>query len=285
MQTNIPIFRAAYSDRTALLMATLSRLVYRFPPFDCAPGPCSSVPDAFTAIGFDRITYFHNDLVDGWALIVENEDLAAIAFRGTASLQNWRTNFQASLITPANVQGDLKVHEGFYSAFEKLHDGTQGIRASVAQIVQMTKGRKPFYITGHSLGGALAQIATAVLACDQIAACYTFGSPRIGNRHFDLWVKPPSYRIANYADIVPQIPIYVPFLYPYRHSGEPRYLPDKVAGSPYRYEPAFAARIWQWLVALNYLWRAGKILGIDEHNIAHYEAKLAAIEANRQRSL
>jgi thioesterase domain-containing protein len=30
----------------------------------------------------------------------------------------------------------------------------------------------PIYITGHSLGGALAQIASAVLGDDQVAACY-----------------------------------------------------------------------------------------------------------------
>jgi hypothetical protein len=30
----------------------------------------------------------------------------------------------------------------------------------------------PIYITGHSLGGAPAQIASAVLGDDQVAACY-----------------------------------------------------------------------------------------------------------------
>jgi thioesterase domain-containing protein len=35
----------------------------------------------------------------------------------------------------------------------------------------------PIYFAGHSLGGALAQIAAAVLGDDNTAACYTFGSP------------------------------------------------------------------------------------------------------------
>src|SRR6516162_5958527 len=72
----------------------------------------------------------------------------------------------------------------------------------------------------HSLGGALAQIAGAVLGSDQVAACYTYGSPRVGNFYFDPWVKVPSYRVMNYADIVPQVPLPIA----YRHSGDPRYM-------------------------------------------------------------
>lgn len=33
----------------------------------------------------------------------------------------------------------------------------------------------------------------------------------VGNIYFDLWVKVPSYRVMNYADIVPQVP--VPLVY------------------------------------------------------------------------
>jgi hypothetical protein len=61
-------------------MATLSRLTYEFPPIDCVPGPCSSIPTEFSELGFDRISYynyFHNGLIDGWAFIVEGKDLAA----------------------------------------------------------------------------------------------------------------------------------------------------------------------------------------------------------------
>ena len=54
-----------------------------------------------------------------------------------------------------------------------------------------------FYITGHSLGGALAQIASAALSRDNLAACYTFGSPRVGTAGFDEQVKCPHYRVIN----------------------------------------------------------------------------------------
>jgi Lipase (class 3) len=108
----------------------------------------------------------------------------------------------------------------------------------------------PIYITGHSLGGAPAQIASAVLGDDQVAACYTFGSPLVGNIYFDLWVKPPSYRLINYADIVG-----------YRHAGDARYLPDVAIDSPYRFDPNLIERGWQLVRGIVQFLRARSILG------------------------
>jgi len=160
-----------------------------------------SVPKELSDLGFNRLTSFHNDLSDGWAYVAESELLIVLAFRGTRSTTNWETNLHARLIHPAGTDARLRVHQGFYGAFERLSDGAKGIRQKINEIEAATVGRIPIYITGHSLGGALAQIAAAVLGSDQIAACYTFGSPRVGNYVFDLWVKPPSYRLVNYADI------------------------------------------------------------------------------------
>ena len=77
-----------------------------------------------------------------------------------------------------------------------------------------------FYITGHSLGGALAQIAAAALDRDNLAACYTFGSPRVGTAGFDEQVKCPHYRVINNWDLIPGLPL--AFFRGYRHNGESR---------------------------------------------------------------
>jgi len=74
----------------------------------------------------------------------------------------------------------LRVHKGFYEAFSKLNEGKLGIKEKMDAVKASTNGAIAIYITGHSLGGALAQIAAAVLGTDQVAACYTFGSPRVG---------------------------------------------------------------------------------------------------------
>jgi triacylglycerol lipase len=64
----------------------------------------------------------------------------------------------------------------------------------------------PLYICGHSLGGALAIVATWKLESRYNAACYTFGGPRVGNSACADRFKTPIYRIVNGADPVPFIP-------------------------------------------------------------------------------
>jgi triacylglycerol lipase len=221
----LPTLRGAYSDRTAALMAYLAQFAY---DKRIEAKGVVSLPDELAQLDFQKITSFHNGMTNGWAYVAEGKDLIALSFRGTASIQDWGTDFRARLSHPENTDQQLRVHEGFYRAFTKLDEGALGIQDKIDSIKQSANGLVPIYITGHSLGGALTQIAGAVLGGDQIAACYTFGSPRVGNAYFDLWVKVPSYRVMNYADIVPQVPL--PIVY--RHSGDPRYMPKSATHLP-----------------------------------------------------
>jgi triacylglycerol lipase len=246
--SQLPILRAAYSDRTAALRAKLADLAYTYPREGSVGGDVPVVPDTFTALGFTKISYFHTTAHNGWAYVAEGTDLIAIVFRRTQSTQDWRTDLHFRMVRPEGGDKNLWVHVGFMEAFNSLDDGKGGIREKVEEL----KARQvPIYLAGHSLGGALAQIGCAVLGCDQIAACYTFGSPRVGNKYFDLWVKPPSYRVVNFADIVPQVP-WFGFPFPpqlYVHSGDIRYLPRKMDGLIYRYQPNFIVRGWQLILA------------------------------------
>ena len=275
--SDLPTLRAAYSDRTAALMAYLAAFVY---DRRIEAKGVLQVPPELAAFGFDKLTSFHNGMTDGWAYIAEGADLVALSFRGTSSTKNLDTDFRVTLIHPDNTDQQLRVHEGFYRAFVKPNEGKLGIEDKMGAIKQATNGAVPIYISGHSLGGALAQIAAAVLGSDQVGACYTYGSPRVGNSYFDLWVKVPSYRVLNYADIVPQVPL--PIVY--RHSGDPRYMPDHATPSPYRFEPNLLERGWQMIRGLIQLIRAGSILGIQDHAIAAYCDKLNVIAEARDQS-
>ncbi|KAM0842410.1 hypothetical protein ACQ4PT_058395 [Festuca glaucescens] len=86
------------------------------------------------------------------------------------------------------------------------------------------------YVTGHSLGGALATLLVLELSSSQMAkngvifvTVYNFGSPRVGNRRFaDVYnakVK-DSWRVVNHRDIIPT----VPHLMGYCHVEAPIYL-------------------------------------------------------------
>ena len=72
----------------------------------------------------------------------------------------------------------------------------------------------PCYITGHSLGGAIATLAALEIAINipqirEQLQLYTYGSPRIGDRNFaqaHSQLIPNSYRIVNLSDSVPLVP-------------------------------------------------------------------------------
>jgi hypothetical protein len=296
----LPNLRAAYSDRTSALMAFLAAFAYHpsidaafpdranngagvaqrpkagsqdFRPNQVGSKEIASIPGDLAQLGFTSLSVFSNGMTDGFAFVAESPDLVVLSFRGTQSQKNWNTNFRAFLVHPENTNAKLRVHQGFYQAFKELADA--GLEEKIAAVERVT-GR-PLYITGHSLGGALAQIAAAVFGSDTIAACYTFGSPRVGNFIFDLWVKPPSYRVINHADLVPQVPLPIG----YRHSGDPRYLPKRVEDSPFRYQPSPLDRCRQLGEGILQFLRTWSILGIKDHAIAEYYAKLEEIAAAR----
>jgi hypothetical protein len=68
---------------------------------------------------------------------------------------------------------------------------------------------KPLFITGHSMGGALAVLTAWRLATlgRPPVATYTFGAPRVGDTTFCSGYALPTYRIVNRLDIVPEVPL------------------------------------------------------------------------------
>jgi len=68
------------------------------------------------------------------------------------------------------------------------------------------------WITGHSLGGALAVLAAENLSAQgvEIQGVYTYGQPRVGDskfaKNFDLRMKNKTYRFVYDEDVVPRVP-------------------------------------------------------------------------------
>jgi hypothetical protein len=63
---------------------------------------------------------------------------------------------------------------------------------------------------------------------------------------------------------------------PYRHAGDPRYMPDQVIGSPYRW-PSLLQRIGQFAKAVVQIVKSQSILGIEDHQIGEYCRKINAL--------
>lgn len=71
--------------------------------------------------------------------------------------------------------------QGFDDGVNTVWHGDDGMLAMLKSLVSEEGKNRKLYVTGHSLGGALATVAGARLAFEHdmnIAGIYTIGSPR-----------------------------------------------------------------------------------------------------------
>jgi triacylglycerol lipase len=178
---NLPTWRAAFSERTAELMAKLALLAYESDP--------KKLSQLLNAGQFTLLAAYDQD--GSQAFLARANDFAVVAFRGTDSYRDWKTNLMSETVLVETRLGDVEIHKGFKKAYDRI--GAQ-LLEDVNRLVPDTKG---LYLTGHSLGGAMAQIASTQLERDNLAACYTFGAPRVGDLSFDRLVVCPHYRLST----------------------------------------------------------------------------------------
>ncbi|MGI9298649.1 MAG: lipase family protein [Gammaproteobacteria bacterium] len=328
LNKELPSYRQAYSDRTAWLMACLSELAYvKFNPLMKDAKHKDYILDAvkkmvdkkrlaglvglINALGYDHeknllslkaeLEHVRLRLIDTFdcegtqAILVGGEKFVALAFRGTEAESIRDIKADCNALTVACESGG-KIHSGFNEAYN-----------CVASEIQNALDRDehkdlPLFITGHSLGGALATIAAKKLSHKGgIAACYTFGAPRVGDEH---WTerKTPVYRIVNSADCVTMLPPgdelvsvigwvvkrlsssasswLVDNCGGYYHGGDMRYLTNckqgKYGGVKMLYAVSFVRRIRGWL-AKGAPWKSF----LADHSISVYRKKLRVIAERR----
>jgi hypothetical protein len=142
----------------------------------------------------------------------------AVAFRGTEKkVSDWLTDADAvptivdEIIRSEGTKPGM-VHTGFLNALTVNTDHQGETALERVQAILDEKGMDddgkplPLFITGHSLGGALALLTTVLIAREVYGACYTYGAPRIANYECFENLKTPVFRVVNSADIVPRVP-------------------------------------------------------------------------------
>jgi triacylglycerol lipase len=256
---NVPTWRAAFSERTAELMAKLALLSYE--------SDAAHLASALAQGGFELLATYDVEVSQGY--LARTPDFAVLVFRGSDSFADWRTNLASRAVPLKTSLGRVLVHEGFKQAYDLIGDQ---IFADINAKIPAGLG---VYVTGHSFGAAIAQIASAALERDTLAACYTFGAPRVGDMAFDSLVLCPHYRMVNGWDLVSTMP--PPFLTPFRHNGDPRLMTD--VGKPImRRDRNPFIKLGQTLVGLAYLLFGNPRL-FKDHKMESY---LQSIEAVRE---
>lgn len=183
---------------------------------------------ALAAIGFPAIEsrVFSNHCTGAAAIYVRAAGFAVVAFRGTEP-QTWLDDGADALSFKVGWQGPGVVHAGFLLQFESLWSAQPscGVPEGLGSFLTARPGGE-LYMTGFSLGAALATLAVARTYTDAcgatpgctkapeipVSALYAFGSPKVGDTTFAQVVsdrtrgRTPIYRFVFHDDIVTGLP-------------------------------------------------------------------------------
>ncbi len=176
----------------------------------------AAVKSAFKAAGISGdVAYFHG-LSSTQVYVISMPDAVVLSFRGTQVDNFWSSVLDfavdAQFLPAPDSHGDL-VHGGFLAALGEVWP-----QVAAHLSAEQARSPRPLWMTGHSLGAALATLA-ANLCCDDpslgLQGVYTFGSPRVGDSAFGANIRVPVFRFRNDSDIVPHLPLGLLF----RHVG------------------------------------------------------------------
>lgn len=203
---------AGGDPRNAAAFATACALVY-LPEAEAVPQFQSEFGMTAKLISVDNTQ----------AYVAGNDDHLIVAFRGSENptsidgLKDWfLTNAMNLLILPEGKLGPdfsaagagARFHQGFVSAITAIWDPL------FAEVDTQLKSKdRLLWITGHSLGGALALLASWLFLRKTVPVhqIYTFGAPMVGNKEvaaaFAKEYSGQIFRYVNGPDPIPLLPM------------------------------------------------------------------------------
>jgi len=143
------------------------------------------------------------DQKDEVAFEVKQEGgISIIVIRGTANDANVLSDVDVRLVSDART--GIRLHKGFRDA-----------AVTIMQIIDTTKTLEhTVHVTGHSLGGAVAQIIGMWLHIrGKNVQIFSYGSPKVSNQVLSGG-QPSHWRVVRLSDPIPFTPPW-----PYSHTG------------------------------------------------------------------
>uniref|UniRef100_A0A915PEJ0 Fungal lipase-like domain-containing protein n=1 Tax=Meloidogyne floridensis TaxID=298350 RepID=A0A915PEJ0_9BILA len=155
-----------------------------------------------------------SQICSGFVALSHDDKAIILSFRGTNSFTQLlleSSEIACKSQTEVNIGG--KVATYFTEIYEQLK--AEGIITCVINLIKIYTDYK-LWVTGHSLGGALASLAAAEIASSglinaQNIKLLTLGQPRTGNwvwaAAMDQILPYYNYRVVNHRDVIVHLPM------------------------------------------------------------------------------
>jgi hypothetical protein len=133
--------------------------------------------------------------------VKQDNGITIIVIRGTANAENVQSDIDVRLVTDDDL--GIRLHKGFRDASISVMSG-----------IDESSLEKTVHVTGHSLGGAIAQIIGMWLhKKGHNVQVFSYGSPKVSNEIMSGG-QPTHWRVVRLSDPIPFTPPW-----PYAHTG------------------------------------------------------------------
>lgn len=203
---HIPAFEIPDAERAKLIPCEAYQAIFANQSFAAAQGFLQ------TQDTVDFVFVVREHVV---AVLAKIKEALFISLRGTQSFYDVSADLDLQRVHfPADGNALIRLHRGFFEAVASC------LPEVLARAAERVDEETPLYITGHSLGAAMAAIMNAQILAGLAwrsrasmrhpyawllpTACFAFGMPRYGNRYAVSQLASP-FHIYNECDIVPVI--------------------------------------------------------------------------------
>lgn len=163
------------------------------------------------------IPFFKKGISKPAGYVIKTSQEIIIAFQGSDSMDHIKSDLDYGKIDIKFGSESLKAHKGFAEAYQDLRQSLNTALESLSKLAPEIKDL-PKKFTGHSYGGALAQLAALDLSTKNTnpkvdaeeLQVITFGAPRVFSRNAALAYNKVcgkhTIHFQNKGDIIPGLP-------------------------------------------------------------------------------